>query len=412
MNSVSYTFYTAQKKKLAAQQSRKAKFVDFKDLVKVSNKLKKKNQKIVFTTGTFDLLNPGHCRYLAEARSRGDVLVVGVSPDYSVRQAKGDLYPLINQDLRAELVSYLKTVDYVTFCPEGQPHGVLALLKPDVFFTSAGAWDDGLRDMQEEYLVKSYGGVVVRRKRHSPYLSTVQLVEHIANIRVLQILENYIKQEVKSFQLNPDEHLHPADYSDQIPIYDNAFNPMDRVRNFSDIPELVKEFRSKKKTVVFVSGSYDLLHTGHARFIEKAGTLGDLLVVGIPSDRSLRVLKGVGRPVISETARAYVLSNLDLVNYVVVFDHTTILSTLQELKPDVFFTVDESWNSGLEDSPEYKTVVSYGGKVVKAERQSPFLSSSAIINKVAGEKVKEIFSDCMDDRKYENIIKERSKFQK
>lgn len=412
MNSVSYTFYTSQKKKLLAQQSRKAKFVDFKDLVKLSNKLKNQKKKIVFTTGTFDLLNPGHCRYLSEARSRGDVLVVGVSPDNSVKQAKGDLYPLINQELRAELISYLKTVDYITFCSEDQPHGVLALLKPDVFFTSVGAWDDDLRDMQEEYLVTSNGGVVVRRNRHSPYFSTVQLVEHIANIRVLQILENYIKKEVKSFQLNPDEHLHPADYSDQIPMYDNAFNPMDRVKSISDIPELVKEFRSRKKSVVFVSGSYDLLHTGHARFIEKAGTLGDILVVGIPSDRSLRSLKGVGRPVISETARAYVLSNLDLVNYVVVFDHTTVLKTLEELRPDVFFTVDESWNSGLEDSPEYKTVIGYGGKVVKAERQSPFLSSSAIINKVAGEKVKEIFSDCMDDKKYASIIKERSKFQK
>lgn len=394
----------SQVKKKKSHKNRYKKTVNFKDLQKLSRRLKKNGKKIVFTTGSYDLLNPGHCRYLAEAKSAGDILVVGVAYDKSDKALKGVGYPLVDEDIRMELLSFLRCVDYVTGTDEDKPHGVLALLQPDTFYTSEGAWKNGQRDSQESYIVKLYGGKVVRRKRHEHYFGTQALVDHIANIRVIQILEDYLSDKVDSFHLDPVKHLSPADFREQKPNGKGAFDANDLVVDFEELENLGEMCRKRRRKIVFVSGSYDLLHVGHARFVEKAGILGDILVVGIPSDKSLRVLKGVGRPVITERSRAYVLGHLDCVNHIVIFDDSSVLSSLEKLKPDIFFTVAEEWNSGYKSSPEYKLVKSYGGDVVVATRQAPGVSASAIIDRMAAKKVQEIFRDCMREEVYKKVV--------
>ncbi len=400
------------KHKLKLYNTRGHKLVEFKDIQKLGKKLHSQGKKIVFTTGSFDLLGPGHCRYLAEAKAKGDILLVGVSTDASDAKLKGSDYPLISEDIRAEMISFLRTVDYVTIIDEYRPHAILSLLQPDVFFTHENSWTMGLRDPQESFIVKSYGGKVFVRPTEVPYFSARLLVEHIANIRVIQILESYLKERVPDFYLDPEKNLKPADYGPQQPIIKEAFNSNNLIVEFDKLKELGELLRKKNKKVAFVSGSYDLLHVGHTRFVEQAGILADVLIVGIPSDFSLRCSKGLGRPIISEHARAYVLGHVDQVDFVTVFKDRTIYSSLEALKPDIFFTVNESWNSGYKESPEYKLVKSYGGEVVTAERQSPFLSSSAIIDKMAHRKVMEIFKECMDETRYQKILAEKSKLIK
>ena len=390
-------------------RTRHKKVVDFKELQRLSIKLKKEGKKVVFTIGSFDLLNPGHCRYLAEAKAKGDVLVVGVSSDSSDMRTKGSMYPLVKQEIRAELVSYLKTVDYVTVVEEDRPHSVLILLQPDIFFTSDTDWGTGLRDPQERTILKMYGGKIIKRAKHEPFFSNDALVEHIANIRVLQILESYLKDRVGDFTLDPSKHLPPADFGKQIPNDKKAYDGNGMLVQTDDLAELGNKLRSQGRSVVLVSGSYDLLHVGHARFIEQAGLLGDVLFVVIPADKSLRELKGIGRPVITEHSRAYVLSHLDPVDYVTVFSEHSVLDTLEKLKPDIFFTVDEAWNKGYKDSPEYRLVHEYGGKIVRVKRQAPFLSASTIIDRAAQEKVRDIFKECMDETKYQKILLEKPK---
>lgn len=119
----------------------------------------------------------------------------------------------------------------------------------------------------------------------------------------------------------------------------------------------------------------------------------------------------MGRPIINQHGRAYALAHLDQVDYVVIFHEKTVLKTIQKLKPDIFFTVDEDWNSNYKQSPEYLEVRSYGGKVVREKRQAPLLSSAAIISKAAQKKVYEIFKECMDSERFDNIRKEQSKLK-
>ena len=98
---------------------------------------------------------------------------------------------------------------------------------------------------------------------------------------------------------------------------------------------ILDEHRRSSRKIVFANGVFDLLHVGHVRYLEAARAEGDLLVVGMNSDSSTRKLKGPGRPILTERARATLVAALKSVNYVVIFDELDVNSLLKELQPDV-----------------------------------------------------------------------------
>ncbi len=118
---------------------------------------RKAGKKIVFTNGCFDILHLGHVRYLKEARQLGQVLVVGLNSDRSVRKLKGPDRPLNRQDHRAEVLSALKSVDYVVIFSEPTPMTLIRAIRPD-FLVKGGDWKKHAIVGSE--LVESYGGMV------------------------------------------------------------------------------------------------------------------------------------------------------------------------------------------------------------------------------------------------------------
>jgi rfaE bifunctional protein nucleotidyltransferase chain/domain len=98
---------------------------------------------------------------------------------------------------------------------------------------------------------------------------------------------------------------------------------------------ILEEHRRSSRKIVFANGVFDLLHVGHVRYLQAARAEGDLLVVGINSDSSTRKLKGEGRPILTERARAALVAALRPVDYVVIFDELDVNSLLRELQPDV-----------------------------------------------------------------------------
>jgi rfaE bifunctional protein nucleotidyltransferase chain/domain len=96
-----------------------------------------------------------------------------------------------------------------------------------------------------------------------------------------------------------------------------------------------ERMRREGKRVVFTNGCFDLLHSGHVRYLTEARGLGDALIVGLNSDRSVRALKGEGRPILNESERAEVLAALEAVDFVVVFDEDTPQELIARLLPDV-----------------------------------------------------------------------------
>lgn len=128
------------------------------DVKTVVGELRSSGKKIVFTNGCFDILHVGHVRYLRQAKALGDVLLVGVNSDESVRKIKGEKRPLVPEDERAELLSSLSCVDYVFLFSEERPDAVIMETKPDVHVKGG---DYKLEDIPEKEVVESYGGKVV-----------------------------------------------------------------------------------------------------------------------------------------------------------------------------------------------------------------------------------------------------------
>jgi D-glycero-beta-D-manno-heptose 1-phosphate adenylyltransferase len=107
------------------------------EVVEIRNSLREKSKKVVFTNGVFDILHAGHVDYLVKAKILGDVLIVGVNSDASVRRIKGDLRPVVPQDERAFIISSLKPVDFVIIFNEDTPFEVIKEIIPDVLVKGA-----------------------------------------------------------------------------------------------------------------------------------------------------------------------------------------------------------------------------------------------------------------------------------
>ena len=118
--------------------------------------------------------------------------------------------------------------------------------------------------------------------------------------------------------------------------------------------------RAEGRTIGFANGCFDLLHVGHVRYLQGAAAEADRLIVAINSDRSTRGLKGEGRPILDEAARAELVGALRCVDYVVIFDDPTVDRLLHLLKPDVHC---KGTDYTVETVPERETVRSYGGRV-------------------------------------------------
>ena len=98
---------------------------------------------------------------------------------------------------------------------------------------------------------------------------------------------------------------------------------------------MLEEHRRSRRKIVLANGIFDLLHVGHVRYLQAARAEGDLLVVCVNSDASTRKLKGEGRPILTERARAWLVAALAAVNHVVIFDELDVQPLLRELRPDV-----------------------------------------------------------------------------
>jgi len=108
-----------------------------------------------------------------------------------------------------------------------------------------------------------------------------------------------------------------------------------KVKSLAGVLRAVRKAQAAGRRVVFTNGCFDLLHRGHTRYLERARSLGDALVVAINSDRSVRALKGPGRPVVPAEQRAEVLAALAAVDYVVVFDELDPARVIRAVRPDV-----------------------------------------------------------------------------
>ena len=148
---------------------------------------------------------------------------------------------------------------------------------------------------------------------------------------------------------------------------------IDRIK----ISEIVTSLKAKGKRIVFTNGCFDILHVGHVRYLKEAKALGDILILGLNSDSSVKSLKGSNRPINNESDRAEVLSALKAIDYVVIFDEKTAENIVGEVKPDIYA---KGGDYSIDTLPEAKIVAEHGGKTVLLQLVDG-KSSTNIINR-------------------------------
>lgn len=151
------------------------KVLSLDQLIRERERLGRQGRRVVFTNGCFDLIHPGHIRYLQEARRLGDALIVALNSDRSVRELKGDKRPILDQNERVEVMAALGCVDYVTIFDAPTPREIIAALLPDVL-VKGGDW--GLERIIGRDEVEAAGGEVLSL----PFVegcSTTDVIERI-----------------------------------------------------------------------------------------------------------------------------------------------------------------------------------------------------------------------------------------
>ena len=154
-----------------------------------------------------------------------------------------------------------------------------------------------------------------------------------------------------------------------------------KTKDIGELQKILDELRAKGKKIVWTNGCFDIMHAGHIRYLEKAAELGDILVVGLNSDKSVQSLKGPSRPIVPENERTIVLSALECVNYVTIFSETNPLPLLKALRPDIYAKGgDYSLDTIVQE--ERKIVEGYGGKIAIIPGVDG-LSTTRIIDRIA-----------------------------
>ncbi len=153
---------------------------------------------------------------------------------------------------------------------------------------------------------------------------------------------------------------------------------MNAVKTLDEIMILRKQFKNENKKVVFTNGVFDLIHAGHVDYLIKAKSLGDVLIVGMNSDASVKRIKGNSRPILAEKERAFIISNLKPVDFVTIFEEDTPANLIQNIIPDVLVK-GADWSL---DKIVGREIVEANGGEVKAIQLVNDQSTSKIIKSI------------------------------
>jgi rfaE bifunctional protein nucleotidyltransferase chain/domain len=155
-----------------------------------------------------------------------------------------------------------------------------------------------------------------------------------------------------------------------------------KIVSWETLGSILEEKRSAGQKIIFTNGCFDILHRGHIEYLSSASDLGDIFVVGLNSDKSVRRLKGESRPAVDEESRALTMASFEIVDYVVLFDEDTPSDLIRVIRPD--YWVKGGDYQHFEELPEYRALMESGGKV----KLIPFLegySTTDIYKKIQGQ---------------------------
>ncbi|MBU1727124.1 MAG: D-glycero-beta-D-manno-heptose 1-phosphate adenylyltransferase [Candidatus Omnitrophica bacterium] len=153
----------------------------------------------------------------------------------------------------------------------------------------------------------------------------------------------------------------------------------EKTKSLSNLKIITADLKKRGKRIVFTNGCFDILHYGHAQYLQEAKNKGDILIIGLNSDSSVRKIKGDKRPIVTEKNRLGLLASLESVDYVVKFNETTPIKLIKALKPDILVK-GADWSKDKIVGGDF--VCGYGGKVLTIKLVKG-LSTTDLIQKIA-----------------------------
>jgi rfaE bifunctional protein nucleotidyltransferase chain/domain len=150
----------------------------------------------------------------------------------------------------------------------------------------------------------------------------------------------------------------------------------EKIKTREEMKRICNDLKKENKKIVTTNGAFDMIHIGHVRSLRKAKSLGDVLIVGLNSDSSIKKYKSPDRPIISQDDRAEMLASLDCVDYVVIFEELDSREFLKSIKPDIHVKSKKGYTGIEKDAIE-----SNGGKIILVD-DSPGISTTSLIEKI------------------------------
>ena len=167
--------------------------------------------------------------------------------------------------------------------------------------------------------------------------------------------------------------------------------PKEKIRTIEEMKTILRDLEKDKKKYILTNGCFDILHLGHIRYLQKAKEIGDILIVAINSDSSVKKNKGPDRPILPQNERAEILSSLECVDYIFIFDDIKLDTVLENIKPLLYAKGGDYVLEPVDATPkrpaivqsERKIIERYGGKIIIIPSEKE-ISTTNIIDSIIG----------------------------
>lgn len=160
------------------------------------------------------------------------------------------------------------------------------------------------------------------------------------------------------------------------------FDPKNKIKTLKEIKKIVEFLKKEKKTIVFTNGCFDLIHPGHIKLLKEAKALGDILIVGLNRDSSIKKIKGKDRPIMNEKERAEIIASFFMVDYVVLFGDKTPKRLIKAILPHY---IVKGSDYKVEEVVGKEIIEKYGGKVILVPILKDY-STTNILKRIKNEK--------------------------
>ncbi|MEM3373800.1 MAG: pantoate--beta-alanine ligase [Candidatus Woesearchaeota archaeon] len=270
-----------------------------------------------------------------------------------------------NEKLLQELKKEDISIEKIFFCPH----------KPETKCSCRKPYTDALKIAEKEYNLNLSNSFVIG----DHYIDVILAKNN--NCKSIYLLTGQgVKNLEKAKELFPDYVA--ANFKQAIDYI--LFDKYEKIVKREELSNLIKKLRKEKKIIVTLNGTFDILHKGHEKIIKEAKEQGDILIVGINSDNSVKKNKGPNRPINNDYQRAKMIANFDEVDYVTIFNETTPIKMLEIIKPDIHVNGSEYGENCI----EAPTVKKYGGKIYLVKLLEGYSTT-----KILGEKFKKIIEN-------------------